>query len=365
MTPLILREAWALVRSQVALTVMILLLVAGTTSAVMLTAGRSAATERAVLATVDAQGTRSITIRSKSNAGALTTDLVDTLTNLDDVEAVTGFAQVKDATPAALPDGGRIGVREAVGTINGRRLTQPAPGPLGPAVWVSEQALDATGLSTATGSLRYLEGRELIITQRVDTPAYLADLEPLAVVPAPLGEQARSLSAVYVLARTPAAVSAVTAVAQQSLKDIPPDQITITTTQAAADLRAAISGELTRRNRSLILSTFAASSAATALTVLGYVTTRRRDFGRRRALGATRLMIVLLVQAHLVLTALTGAALGLLVSLTWTSMAQQPAPSPTFAAAVALAATAIAALAALPPLAFAATRDPVRELRVP
>lgn len=98
-----------------------------------------------------------------------------------------------------------------------------------------------------------------------------------------------------------------------------------------------------------------------SVSTYGAVAGRRRDFGRRRALGASRSAIVVLVLVQTAVVACAGAALGVGVGLwaTWSL------PSATLVTGVALRAVLVALLGAVPPALIAALRDPVRILRVP
>lgn len=362
------REALATIRAQHAFTLVTVLLVAASTMSVITTAGRTAASEAAVLAAIDAQGTRTVVVQAKGEQPGIDEQLIATLSRVDDVEAVTGFGPVEDVTAAANPAGPRLGVRTAYGSIGGLDLTQPAPGPAGPLAWASRASTDLVGLPPAAGSLREIDGRELLIARGLAVPPYLAGLEPLTVVPATApapDDPPRPVSTVYVLARTPAVVDVVTDVVRRLLREVPDDGATVETSATLADLRAAIGGELTQRSRGLILGVLAAATIASALTVLGYTLMRRKDFGRRRALGATRLTIILLIALQVLLTAALAAALGATAGLAWLARQNQPLPPPTFTLAVAIAVTALTTLAAILPATLAASRDPVRELRVP
>ncbi|MEI2777376.1 MAG: FtsX-like permease family protein [Tetrasphaera sp.] len=364
----LLREALASIRAQPAFTLVTLLLVAASTMSVITTAGKAAASEAAVLAAIDAQGTRTVIIQAKGTQPGIDEQLVATLARVDDIEAVTGFGPVTDTTAAANPAGPRLGVRTAYGSIDGTVVTQPAPGPAGTLAWASRASTDLVGLPPAAGSLREIDGPELLITAALTVPPYLAGLEPLTVIPAtPPAPNAppRTLSTIYVLARTPAAVDVVTEVVHRLLAGVPADGATVETSAALADLRAAIGGELTQRSRGLILGVLAAATLASALTVLGYTLMRRKDFGRRRALGATRLTIVLLIAVQTLITAALAAALGATAATLWLTTRGNPHPPTTFTLAVAVAVTTLTTLAATLPATLAARRDPVRELRVP
>ena len=92
---------------------------------------------------------------------------------------------------------------------------------------------------------------------------------------------------------------------------------------------------------------------------------RRKDFGRRRALGTTRLTIILLIVVQVLITALLAVAMGVAAAYAWLTLRDDPTPPAPFALAVGTALATLATLAATLPATLAARRDPVRELRVP
>ena len=131
------------------------------------------------------------------------------------------------------------------------------------------------------------------------------------------------------------------------------------------NLRAAIGGELSRQRRGVVLGLIAAVTAATLLNVWGMVLLRRKDFGRRRALGATRLTIVLLIVMQVLIVAVVGAVAGALAGMGWLAFNGDSRPALSYAGALCVALVAAAAGAAAVPAAYAARRDPIAELRVP
>lgn len=102
-----------------------------------------------------------------------------------------------------------------------------------------------------------------------------------------------------------------------------------------------------------------------AVTLFGAVSQRRRDFGRRRALGASRSAVVALVLAQTFIAALLGGVVGLATGsfIVWRLV--DALPSPSFTAGVLALSMLSALLAAVPPALIAARRDPVQILRVP
>jgi putative ABC transport system permease protein len=98
--------------------------------------------------------------------------------------------------------------------------------------------------------------------------------------------------------------------------------------------------------------------------LLADVLVRRKDLGRRRALGASRGVIVGIVTARTFAPALLGAALGCASGL-WVAARLGAAPPLDFVGGVAVLAVLSATFSAVPPALFAATRDPVAVLRTP
>lgn len=123
-------------------------------------------------------------------------------------------------------------------------------------------------------------------------------------------------------------------------------------------------GDLAGYNRSLLLRVLGAGGLLTAIVVLADVLVRRTDLGRRRALGASRGVIVALVTTRTVVAAFLGAALGAIAGIVLAS-GYDAIPPRSFVAAVVVLALLTATLSAIPPSIYAAVRDPVRVLRTP
>jgi putative ABC transport system permease protein len=144
-----------------------------------------------------------------------------------------------------------------------------------------------------------------------------------------------------------------------------PTSVAVQTSEALLQVRAAVRGELGTWGRNLVTLVLGAGLVLTALNVFGAVTARRRDFGRRRALGASRFDIVVLVTVQTVATALAGAVVGVGIGMLVVHQLVGTSPHLDFGVAVAVLAIIATAIAAMPPAVVAAFRDPVRILRVP
>ncbi|MCR6712605.1 MAG: hypothetical protein NVV57_07860 [Demequina sp.] len=102
-----------------------------------------------------------------------------------------------------------------------------------------------------------------------------------------------------------------------------------------------------------------------AVTVLSAVISRRRDFGRRRALGATRSALVATVLAQATIGAIIGTALGIGAGVMTLAATTGSLPTWQFIAGVAGLAVLLMLVTSTPIATYAAFRDPLRILRVP
>lgn len=101
------------------------------------------------------------------------------------------------------------------------------------------------------------------------------------------------------------------------------------------------------------------------LVVWAVVLLRRKDLGRRRALGASRLMIIGLTVGQVAVLTLLGAGIGAGVASAIMVALGQPVPPWDFHVAVSVALVSASTLLCIVPALWAAQRDPLTELRVP
>jgi len=143
-----------------------------------------------------------------------------------------------------------------------------------------------------------------------------------------------------------------------------PTGVAVQTSEALVAVGAAVQGQLGSWGRNLVTLLLGAGLVLTALNVFGAVTTRRRDLGRRQALGASRLDIGVLVTAQTVVTAIIGSFIGVAAGSIVVTDVLDVAPELEFGLAIGILAVLATAVAAIPPAVVAAYRDPVRILRV-
>lgn len=356
-------EAWAVARSELVASGLIALLVAGMCVAVVLTAGRSEGVQRQVLASIDAVGTRSIVVRAEPEAG-VDSQVITRLAAVEGIEWAGAFGPASDSRNAAFEGGTPVATR-ALYTLDSSVLEIPSELPIrGPLAFATPRALDVLGLPDRIGTVTTTRLGDLAVVGHVKLPDYLGFLEPHLFVPAESGAVG-PVALVVVVTTTPALVGAVTDVLSEAIAASDRTAVAITTSEAYATLRSLIDGELGGFSRALLAATCGVLAVLVAALGYGLVMIQRKNFGRRRALGATRGLIAGLVVLRAVIAGLAGAALGGATAWAALALGEDPTPDPSFLVAVAVLSVLTAGAGALVPALVASRRDPLMELRVP
>ncbi len=358
----VLREAIASARSQPVASLLTVLIVAAMILTVMLTTGRTVAAEQSVISTIDSAGTRSITVRAEDGAG-ITSDVLTRIQSIEGIEWAAGFSAAIDGTNSLVADGTRVPVRYAY-SAGLERLGIPAPSPVpGGLAYASRAALDQLGLDEIAGGITLTNGGQYGVAGVLDTPDFLVGFEPLVLVPRP--DELGTVNVLVVIAERPDLVSPVAAAVLSVLAPDDPTKVTVQTSEALAELRAIIESQLGTFSRGLVLIMLGVTGALVAIILTGLVLLRRKDFGRRRALGATRGLITGLLLAQTALLACTGVVVGSLAGVVTLRVLGDPLPGPEFPVALGILAVATATVTALVPALIASRRQPITELRVP
>lgn len=340
------------------------LIVAAVCAVILSTTGQSVQAERQVLARIDDAGTRSVVIADTTGTAGIHAAAVDRIGRLSGVEWALGLGRAVDVHAAGIPDGRPAAVRTVYGTLPGEVATSgwdETPG----TVLVGPDAQTTLGLDMPAGGVVGGDDIDYAVVGRFHAEDPLTFLNrSLLAAPDP-ADPDPAVRTIYVLTRKPEDVGPVATAAAGLLDPEDPTSVGIQTSKTLADIRHAVQGELGRYSRRLVVVVLAVGLVLVGLNVYGSVTATRRDYGRRRALGASRPDIITLVAVQTVAVALIGATIGSLIggAVIW-RLTNTP-PDFAFTAAVATLAIIAAAGAAIPPATIAARRDPVAILRIP
>lgn len=368
----LLREILLTCRSQSVTSAVVAIIAAVSVGLVLGTAGLAAAAQSKVLSTVDQVGTRTVIIFSKNPEKGLSTQILDSLEGLDIVESALGFSETADVTNLSFRGGKRVALRLIYGEFARELMTQAhatgldvhgANSGRSLIAFATEDAFEPLALPPEGGGVRVVnEGIDVSVIGSAQLPNHLTDLSPTLLAPA---ESVEGLSVIYLAAHTPEQVPLLTLLVRGELRELSSEDYVVETSQAYANLRSAIDGELTASTHTLIVSVLGAASGATMLVVWAVVLLRRKDLGRRRALGASRMMILALMMGQVAVLTLSGALLGAGIGYLGMYLLTQPTPPLMFTTAVVVAVVSASTLLSIMPALWAANRDPLSELRVP
>lgn len=358
------RESARVARSQPVSSTVTILVVGAVCAVILSTTGQTVVAERQVLARIDEAGTRSIVVTDTQGGAGLTPDTVDRIERILHVEWVIGLGPAFDVRPVGVPGGVPLPVRALYGQVPLPVKTSPwtrAPGTL----LVGPEAQAVLGLRVAAGGVVGDADEDLAVVGsfRADEP--LAFLERSGLAAADPDEALPRVRTIHISVERPEDVEPVAAAVRMVLGATDPTQVSVETSATLVAVRAAVAGELGSFGRNLVLMALAAGLILVALAMYGAVTARRKDFGRRRALGADRGAITALVTLQAAITGLLGAVVGTLAGSGIVWRLTGDLPSVSFALAVATLAVLATIVAAVPPAVVAAHRDPIRVLRVP
>jgi ABC-type transport system, involved in lipoprotein release, permease component len=171
-----------------------------------------------------------------------------------------------------------------------------------------------------------------------------------------------------ILAATPEQVGAVSELSLSMADVDDPAALKLKTSEQLALLRAAVDSDLGSFGHQIVVGSVLVTAATVSTLLIGLVLMRRRDYGRRRALGASKRFIVMLITGQSLLTAVGGAICGEAIATVALEISGSPVPPFSFSVAVWVLLVSTASAASFPPALVAASREPVdgtpRALRV-
>ncbi len=319
--------------------------------------GQGIANEQAILSTIDDIDTTTISIKDTDGNAHLNDDTVARIAALSSVEWAIGLGPSRDAGNARLKSIEGTPIKRIVGAspaINMSAIRSDG-------VALSSQSITSLHFSLPGGAVRRSDTAEFPVVGQFSAQAPLEFLSNFALLidsddPEPLVE--------IILSTTePGAVSSIVDVLDDMVGLTPVPSITITAPEVLNQVRDLVSGDLRKQGQQAILYVLAITTIMTAVVAFAAVSARRRDYGRRRALGARRTNLVVLILAHMSYASGLGSSVGLAAgAVTVRNMTSMPADL-RYMAAVAVLTIATTAIAGFVPALIAALRDPLTVLR--
>ena len=332
---------------------------------VLATTGQSAATRSSVLATIDDLSTTLVVVTDDSGSGALDPGMVAVIDSYSQTQWAFGLGEVLDAKNADL-SGRTFGVPlravvgelpAAIAPVDGRSPSRPNE------AWVGQSAFAELGMASAAGTVT-ANGAFYGVVGTFSAPGPMANLESTILVPT--GSQAiDSVRYIYANAENSASAEALAASITQLLPEASREMITVELGTGALVLKDALSARLDRGAQTMLALVLGVGAVLSVVVTHVMVATRRRDIGRRRALGATRSNLVALVLMQNVVCTTIGGLAGCAAGLVAVWSMTRAVPSGQFTAAVLGLSLVSALVGCVVPAVRAAHLEPVRILRVP
>lgn len=360
------RDAVLAARAQIVSTVTLVLVLATVCFAILVTTGQAAANEARIVGEIDSAGTRLVTVFDNAGDAQILPTAPGTLAGLSDVDWVLGLGDAVDVTNAAL-GAGRAASRPIVGELPGEVTVVQGRAPRPGEAVAGIDTLTALNLGPGLGRLRPVDAPDgeptgvVGVFEATGPLAFLNEVVLVATAPQDLD----TLRYVYVMATDVGVVERLESVLATSTPAADLNRLTVETPHGAIALRDVIAGRIGAASRQLMGVVMGIGAVIIAVTVLSAVISRRRDFGRRRALGATRSALVATLLVQSAVGAVIGIGLGTAAGLVTLATTTGSLPTWQFITGVA-GLTLLLTLATAAPIAtYAAYRDPLRILRVP
>lgn len=352
----VLREASATANAQRAATVAVTIVGAVAVFAAVLAGSRAVHAERSIAQRVENAGSR-VLVLTDSSGTAITRAHVDTIASLSTVTYAFATTIPVDAVNSNAP------LRPVpIWYVYGDLPGQLAELGNGRAI-AGQQGATVLGLADGVGAVESRAGSQVAVTSTrpLGDDLGLYDVGVLATATAD-----SDLRELRVLIRSASAASTTQTAILQILDPADPEAISLQSPRALAELQGLVQTDLRQAGRQVVLLVVMTTLMLIGATVALETFSRRRELGRRRALGASRLTLVTLIVARTAIPLAIGGAIGVLVATTALALQGQDAfDQALLSVAAGVLVLVIGSAAAVPAAAVAAWRDPVRVLRTP
>ncbi|MFV0307948.1 MAG: FtsX-like permease family protein [Desertimonas sp.] len=288
---------------------------------------------------------------------------VRVLGELDGVEYVVGLGAGEDVRSAVLDGRDPVVLRHAVTVGWADDVLAPADDarPADAAISIGG-AVDRLGFRQGVGAVELANGLQRNVTGNVPAPRGFPVGGPALLVPASAGDR---LDTVVVRVTSTTYLPIVRSVVLGAATGRVGDEIQVSESESLAAATDRLTSLGAAQDRSLKLGAIAIAVATNGAIGVYVVTTRRRDLGRKRALGASSTQLLAMTVAGHATVTLLGSLVGLVAAVVIGSRAGSAPPSLSLVTAATAASTGAGLLGILPPALVAASRSPLSELRRP
>lgn len=349
----ILREAWSDTRRQVIPTLLLLIVSLSATAGALVTAGQHMAQQALLQTQLESPSARLITVRE--NSGALTPHILGLIQNTSTVDSAFGVGDIVEAeTPVP---GVTVSAWEVTDvTVPYERTTGRVPRDT--EAIVDTSLLTTVGWDLPSGSLHTFHGRDIPVVSGATTREGYESFAQSALIQS---DNLPSFRTIVIMAKD---LTDITDTQNAVRSYLGPDfQGNLTFDNSGLSIvHDMTTGGYAEYARAILMTVIALGSILVSIVALTYVLIFRRTLGRRRALGITRIDLTLVTLARTAIPITIGALIGGIGADVFSRFALSAIP-PSFTSAVVALTIIIPCACALPPIVWAANRDPVSVLR--
>ena len=335
---------------------LVLLLAIVVPALVLGTAGRSVESQAAIMGRIDESGTTVMTLIGTGTGPVIPAGAVDRIARLSGVAWVVGLGPVSDVRTRGT--GGGPTPSRAYRAV--RAPVRFGASESGTGAFVSKASAARVGLA---GAYSVLDPGAIPVVGWFVADDPLTDLNSFVLTPSL--DDSLLLDRIIVAASDAGWVDSIAGNLASMAGLGTSTDVTVQRSQSLLDARSAVADEVARRDRELVLVILAAATALASIVVFTGTIASRRDFGRRRALGASQRQLTILVMLTTLWPSLVGGALGTAVGSAYLGSMLGHVPDWRFPVSVGVLTVIALVCSSALPAAVAATRDPLRVLRVP
>ncbi len=336
---------------------LVLILAMAVPALVLGTAGSSVVSQAAIMGRIDDTGATVMTLVGTEPGTVIPAAAVDRIARMSGVQWVVGLGPVFDVRTRGT-GGSPTPAREYRAVRAPVRFGAAAQSGVG--AYVSEASAARVGLA---GAYSLLDPGATPVVGWFEADSPLTDLNSFVLIPSV--DDSLLLDRIIVAASDAGWVDAITANLKAMAGLGTSGSATVERSQSLLDAREAVRDEVARRDRQLVVVILAAATALACIVVFTGTVASRRDFGRRRALGASQRQLTILVVLTTLWPSLIGAALGTAAGTAYLASTLGYWPDMRFPVSVGVLTVIALVCSSALPAAVAATRDPLRVLRVP
>lgn len=357
-------ELTSVLRARWVLAAFIALAIGAAMALTLTTAGRSASLSEQVRERFTSVEARAIVVQA-APSDELSSAILRNYEGVEGVEWAVALSSSMDVTNEDIPGADPVASRK-MWAADWATTGIPAPSTIssGKLAWTDATARRQLAIASFPAVVHSDSGTRIAIGGEAQPKASLRPFITGVTIATRAADATAPVTTIVVLASAPEHVVPLANLIESSLPAVPSATIRVHTSAELARASTSVGTVLDSFSQRTIVGSVFGAGALVAVLQVGVVLLQRRDYGRRRALGATRSMIAGLVIGSTVLAAMVGAILGAGLATVYLTLSNGAIPPASLVSAFGVLLVATASVLGAIPAAIAARLDPASEMRV-